>query len=184
MSTLPTPRRPGRLIPWLAHHVPYLLIVAGVSFFIPLEGAIGWGAGLLGAFAFGLAIGAQAAHAYNYLCLRCAQATPLDGQAEATRRQRALAALHWLKDGRRGLAIGWVTTGMFFAPALVGLTFGKVPGLWIASLTAFAYWIVESFLYLRHLPVEPWCPQCHWDDGGDEEESPIIPDPGAPEGVR
>ena len=29
----------------------------------------------------------------------------------------------------------------------------------------------------QHRKLQPWCPYCRWDEGGDEEVSPDVPDP-------
>ncbi len=33
---------------------------------------------------------------------------------------------------------------------------------------------VEAYVLSVHRPLQPWCPQCHWDDGDDKED---VPDP-------
>jgi hypothetical protein len=180
-----TPRRPGRVIPWLAHHDPALMIVSGVILFLPLgDDLIGSITVYVGAAVFALAVSASVVHSYSYLCLRCAEKTPLDGVAEAQRRHRSITVLHAISEGRRGRVIAWASLALFFFNGLLKLFIDPRPWGSIFPMLAYAFWTAHSFLYLRHLPVQPWCPHCHWDDGGDEEESPIIPDPVAPEGVH
>jgi hypothetical protein len=37
-----------------------------------------------------------------------------------------------------------------------------------------------AYVMSIHRPLQPWCPQCHWDDGGDEEPAPEpVPPSGA-----
>lgn len=180
------PRREPRLTPLLAHWSPTLFGITAILALVSPWGTgpiswmimIAWGGVYLATMI------ADAKHAYRYLCPRCAASTPLDGPAEAQRRHRSLNLLHAIAD-RPWLAatIGLSALVTIIAPAPLTLVFGPSPWYVLCTAVPLAWWGVQSFLTLRHRPVQPWCPKCHWDDGGGEE-APVAPEPVAPEGVR
>lgn len=114
------------------------------------------------------------------LCEPCGTKIPLDGQAAAAGRRRTLRAVHWLSR-RHGfsmprlrlsfqanrntlLILAWVA-GSYFLPT----------GPWwgvLGAIVVDTYFCSTIPLYRIHQRLQPWCPQCHWGDGGDEEISP------------
>lgn len=102
------------------------------------------------------------------LCERCAAKTPLDPQTTVQRRARWLRLFHFVNS----------------VPMLTALIVLYVAGIlllpsnfdtYLAQAPLYLFWAVGAAANLIHRPLEPWCPQCHWGDGGDEEEVPAPP---------
>jgi hypothetical protein len=103
------------------------------------------------------------------LCERCIAATPLDPQASVDRWLRFLRMEH--------------ETGRWF------LVMAAVFGLdvwvdswhhWLGDVTDFMLMAVLATVYAAeyiHRRLYPWCPFCHWGDGGDHEAAPDVPAP-------
>jgi hypothetical protein len=107
------------------------------------------------------------------LCPFCAAATPLNGPGKAQGRAKTLRYAHWMTGGQYMIiyiAVGTMALVLFFV-------FIMTLGAGRADL-AVDWWLVESSIEMYVLSVhgslQPWCPQCHWDDGGDHEPSPAI----------
>jgi uncharacterized membrane protein YfcA len=112
------------------------------------------------------------------LCLRDGDRTPLDPQAEVTRWRRRLRVRHNpLILYASGVAVlGWALVQPYLlwgAPmpvrlaASAGAAVVCVGTVWLTVLAP-----------ATHRRLRPWCPQCHWDGGGEEEPSPVpTPDP-------
>jgi hypothetical protein len=104
------------------------------------------------------------------LCERCAARSPLNGQACAEARARALRWAHlYYGSSRFNLAV-WGGWGLLLA--IVALTHppqvlqGTPFYLLVANLA------VSLYLDAVHRRLYPWCPYCHWRGGGDHEEVP------------
>lgn len=101
-------------------------------------------------------------------CLVCAARLPLDPQA-ATERARPLLRLHhrsepWL--GYRPMLA--YMAGVFLLPP------GWPLNIWmIVAMSALLGVLVAA---TRHEKLQPWCPWCRRDDGGEDERMPE-PDP-------
>lgn len=180
------PRREPWIVPLLAHWSPAMFVATAVLALVPWgTGPTSWLIVTVWNGAYLATMIAEAIHNYRYLCHRCAASTPLDGAAEAQRRHRSLNFLHAIADRRwlsMTLGIGFLV--MIISPAPLVLVFGPQPWYVVCTALPLAWFGIQSFLLLRHRPVQPWCPKCHWDDGGDDEESPIVPEPVAPSGDR
>jgi hypothetical protein len=100
------------------------------------------------------------------LCYRCAAATPLDGKTEADRQARWLRFFHWWSTHRYWYLVFWGITG--------AVAFSTGLGTW-AFYPFYLFWAAISFSALRHRPLEPWCPQCNWGEGGEGEGVPVPP---------
>lgn len=107
-------------------------------------------------------------HLRRRLCLRCARATPLDPQAAVAKKMRWLRLYHYTTERP------WLWAGTLIVLVAPIYVFGLK---WLSPLV----WIPAVGLPVLawvHMPLQPWCPFCHWDDGGDEEPSPEpTPDP-------
>lgn len=110
------------------------------------------------------------------LCERCIAAAPLAPQRAVDRWRRALWSYHQ----------GWATVTMvavFCSAASIALFYGLAahphPPAWALAYHGCAMVAAAVFLVVLHLHsrLHPWCPFCRWDDGGDEEVSPDVPDP-------
>lgn len=93
---------------------------------------------------------------------------PLDGHAAAEKHATWLRAHHWCIAPVALLA--WL--------GLLWLDITGPEG--IAHYPLYLLWIVTSAAYLKHRPLELWCPQCRdRDDGddGDDKTPDLTPDP-------
>lgn len=110
-----------------------------------------------------------AVHAhFGRMCEQCAADVPSDPQAAIERRRWVLRATHRIFDSSRALLLfsaawigSWFATTYLIAPIVGDIT-------WAAGM------LVLPVLAALHNPLQPWCPQCRWGDGGDEE---VAPDP-------
>lgn len=106
------------------------------------------------------------------LCEKCIEHMPLDGAEQAQKRQGALKTMHVLWQGR-GQNMVWFLIGVVllatagaFAPA--GVLRHMADSVMMLPLVAL-------FIgYHVHERLQPWCPFCHWGNGGEEEPSPEI----------
>lgn len=170
------PRRDNRLFMWAGHYSIWLLAPAVAAFF---AGYLSSGNGRH-ATAVSYATSAvwvawilssvldQGYHDAR-LCERCIAATPLDPQAAVTRWR---PALRWRHSKFMLLAMLWAIVIFFTNTIQDGVSW------WRFLLTAAAIGALCSSTFSEwvHRRLYPWCPFCHWGDGGDPEASPE-PDP-------
>jgi hypothetical protein len=163
----------------------YLLPVLNSAFLFRKDGPTPWWtavfvAGLV-AIVLNLLVSLAALVHDRSLCLLDVQQAPLlDPQGAATRYRRRLR----LRHSRRAMVLSlvpmlWVilqpSLGPFL-PSWARLALIPVAGAIIAWTIYLSVVCVST-----HRRLEPWCPYCHWGDGGDEEVAPQ-PDP-APSGT-
>jgi hypothetical protein len=106
-------------------------------------------------------------HVYA-LCPVCARKIPLDPKEAVARKGRSLRAFHWLAD-KHHRALNHTLLALLicsFFPYVGGV-------MWSLLMLGMA---AVTYLSNDHLPLQPWCPQCDWDDGGGKERVPR-PDP-------
>lgn len=174
MTVAEGPRPDSRLLMWLGHYgiwviIPLVALTLVNDAFRQAIGALDWIAG--GAWVLFIAA-AVIDHGYHEerLCERCVAATPLDPQAAVQRWMTALR-LHHSRWRLWGMA---VLLGVILAVTLV---FGKATWTyWLDALFAL-YVVLFTAADWEHRRLYPWCPFCHWDDGGAKEPSPDVPAP-------
>jgi hypothetical protein len=169
---------PGRsdspLFMWLGHYGTYIMFAClAVMAAADLAGNPAF---LTWSVAFAIAVWAAAFftdHAYHQerLCERCIAATPLDPAAAVARWD---VALRWRHARRAGivvlvLVIAWFTAGSFLVPYRSGWT----RALDVLALLVLGASYAADYLHRRFYP---WCPYCRWDEGGDEEAVPVLPE--------
>lgn len=116
------------------------------------------------------------------LCEACAELTPLNGPLYAERKNRRLRLWDWRRRRRNALATLAVTLvatlctvlGSFHIEPTARDIANLVSGLLLLAL-------VPSGIYYNvacdsHRVLQPWCPLCHWGDGGGRFREPS-PDP-------
>jgi hypothetical protein len=180
--SLPGDNRRNRVLLWMAHQATWIY---GATFLLSVAADVHPAPILLILALIGLValIGLYLIRRYHgmTLCPLCATATPLDGPGQAQRRARSLRCAHWMWSRRyqRVYDVAMLAAiGLFFVltdVCHVGRRAGVSIDLWIAVGAA------EAWVMSVHRPLQPWCPQCHWDEGGDEE---LIPDPVPPAGAE
>jgi len=172
MPGIAVPERPAM---WLGHYSLQLLWLA-VAVTVA-DDATGQTSSVLewaGVAAFTLWIVASMADGGVHrerLCERCVAATPLDPQASVGRWRRALRLHHSRK------ATG-VMCGAVLAVSIAADSFRHKPA-WALAASALV-WVALGALNvipLQHRRLYPWCPFCHWGDGGEGEVSPDVPAP-------
>lgn len=105
------------------------------------------------------------------LCERCIAATPLNPEAAAERWDRCLQLEH---SGFRMSLVLFTVVGL---------------NLWIQTYHDWIGYLTDALVLMSivvvygaeyaHRRLYPWCPYCHWRDGGDPEYVPEHdPDPG------
>lgn len=105
------------------------------------------------------------------LCERCISEAPtLNPQGAVERWKRMLWAFHQKRANiiLLGIVLAWI----------IGSTQFRHEPLWARGLDA-AGMVVLGYSYVRdrvHRRLYPWCPYCHWGDGGDEEVAPVAPE--------
>lgn len=116
------------------------------------------------------------------LCPRCAEAVPLDGARQAHDRAAVLRWTHGLCPGYSPWRY-WVDIALTVVVGAVMVL--PVPPLvaGFAGVVVFGTRPVDAYLTRAHDPLQPWCPQCHWDDDGDDEGDTDVPDPVPPSGA-
>jgi hypothetical protein len=171
--------RPNNRATFLAHYplqVAVVLIALDVGARFPMTlSAVPW---VLAAVVFALFVAflySQFRHQQAGLCEQCAKDTPLDPQKAVNQRMRWLKLTHKLFDTKWRRVVGLLPLGI----ALAGwVTIGWFHLGWITAPLFWAAMLGPAVLVRIHNPLQPWCPFCHWDDGGDEEPSPEpTPDP-------
>jgi hypothetical protein len=124
-------------------------------------------------------------HANHYhglaLCPLCAAATPLDGPQTAQDRAATLRQAHRVYSVAYGVVEVVLGVAAIVAMVVLSMTPGT-PNLITAIPVDVLFGIaaIEAYVLSVHRPLQPWCPQCHWDDGGHEEH---VPDPVPPSGA-
>jgi cytochrome c oxidase subunit IV len=180
MTTASSPFAQGRnprfdrLATRLAHWTWALFLLAAPSHLIALlvVDTIGtWPtillSALLSAGLIGTAFTVIGWHVYA-LCPVCARKTPLDPQAAITEKRRPLRTYHWLGD-QHDKALNRSVIALLILSFIPYVQFVTWP-LLMATMA------VTVYLDNIHMPLQPWCPQCDWDDEGDTERVPE-PDP-------
>lgn len=166
-----------RRVAWVAHNEAVLLVISAVLLVGPEYWSVSIAQMLFtdaGIVVFAVTFAASVHHAQRFLCPRCAASTPLDGEGAAATHATALRRFHYLVDHYR--AAMWATGSLVVTAAVLSDTVGPLLD-WIPQTLLFTFLTVRSVLMLRHRPLQPWCPQCRWDDGGRDEDAPIWPQP-------
>lgn len=108
------------------------------------------------------------------LCVTCGAMTPLDGAAEAAKRDHLLRRWHrkWFAlPGIAAVVVGVLLVLLFDLPGLV---------MDLGVSTCLTYTALAQRAAIVHRVLYPWCPYCRrrrrWEDGGDHEPTPD-PDP-------
>lgn len=176
MTTQDKPGRGDRrAIMWLGHYSVFVLW-GGIALFIAND-AVGqpsarpwfWIVTVVSV----VWIGSLFADGYHEdrLCERCIAASPLDPAAAV---QRWRPALWWTHQKRLSLIVMLAALSVFVCNALF-----HHPPWWLSALSILAFLVlgISFAVTYQHRRLYPWCPYCHWDDGGDEEISPGVPAP-------
>ncbi|MGH3697147.1 MAG: hypothetical protein ACRDRX_24725 [Pseudonocardiaceae bacterium] len=172
MTTAPAPKEINgfrRVAMGLAHTQPAVLVAGIITQTVAaVAHSPAWTAvSVIVTIAVGVTIGAEYFHS-SRLCPRCAAHLPLDGHTAADKHATWLRAHHW------------ATTPVALL-AWLGLLWLDITGPdGIAHYPLYLLWIFTSAAYLKHRPLELWCPQCNdWDDGdgGDDKTPDPTPDP-------
>ncbi|GAA1616717.1 hypothetical protein GCM10009789_83420 [Kribbella sancticallisti] len=163
--------------PWIGHHASRILLTAFAAqvAYTAAELLVG----LPSRLAFGLELGwtttvlhaglALLLHARGPLCERCIAEMPLDGSARAERYRRNLTTVHWIRTHRWGwIGIAAATIGLLGLARHAGLISEQIEALLYAGPVM---WVVLSLA--RHSQLQPWCPQCRGNGGGDYNDHPI-----------
>jgi hypothetical protein len=102
----------------------------------------------------------------NALCGICAAMTPLDGDAAARKQAIQLRLFHkarLIASIVLAVLTGIVVADWLFLPHIIGQLAFDLSFLEIAA---------SAHVDITHRLLEPWCPYCHWDEGGDHEPAP------------
>lgn len=168
--------RADRLAMWAGHsHNKIFIVVA--SFLVvgdvlgnPQSGVLYW-VTLPVLIAWGYSLWAAMVPHRKQLCERCISAAPLDPQAQVKRWDKALRLSH----GKR-LIIG---IGVIVAVKVLVLDHLFGTGTWAYAMDGTVLFTlgVTGAAQDLHRKLQPWCPYCHWDDGGKAEIVPQVPDP-------
>jgi hypothetical protein len=169
MSSEFASERPATQFLWrLAHIAPIGYLVTSVMFIVidlTLSRPFGlWVGGTIVALAIPMLL-AHTRHE-NTLCGTCAAMTPLDGSAAARKHAIQLHLFHkarFIASIVQGLLTAVVVANWFFMPDIVGRLAFNLSFLEIA---------VAMHVEITHRLLEPWCPYCDWDEGGDHEPAP------------
>jgi hypothetical protein len=164
------PRREHRLLKLIGHYGYLGLAVLVVTSVADNATAhhirpLGWAASVSwGLWAAGMMLDARFHR--SHLCERCVAETPLDWQRAVDRWDRAL----WLHH-----AAGWqVLVLLPLGGTYFWVMFTQRPGPLIYVLGGVLIVVIGiiSGVDYKHRRLYPWCPYCHWGDGGDPEPSP------------
>ncbi|WP_375482096.1 hypothetical protein [uncultured Jatrophihabitans sp.] len=161
----------SRLAASLGHHASELLIVSiGAAIVLglrPLPGLLGLTVPIA---LFGFVIASfllMRAHDRR-LCEACMKAMPLNAAQEATRYQRRFWTAHTGSEPRFLLPYLAVLIGSNFATSTPGRVF------WVVMQLSMIYLILAQSTHRR---LQPWCPWCRGDGGGEDvdETPPVLP---------
>ncbi|NUQ98296.1 MAG: hypothetical protein HOY79_17690 [Streptomyces sp.] len=163
----PEPHRRRRVANWIGHRWMLLFVVL-LCVAAPMDLFGRHGVAIITVkFLWSAAIATVMVLGINYdqnLCEPCIAAMPLDGSAEAERRQRRLHITHL----GRGFAGPVVYIAFLLLPTL--LPAGPIRfGGDVVALAPAAYWWLALYTHRR---LAPWCPWCHWGGGGDGVHEP------------
>jgi hypothetical protein len=173
MTTMSEPSdRYRRIATTIAHHQAAALALAVITdTTLAITGywhtLPGYFLSLIAALGVMVAMLAETRHARS-LCERCAAKTPLDAEAAVAQRRWWLWTFHVTNSVPVLVALCLVYGVAIFLPVPK-----SVPGF-LGMTPLFVFWAIAAAANLVHRPLEPWCPQCNWGDGGDEEQ---VPDP-------
>lgn len=165
---------PSRLVRIYIHHsipIHMLGIAAAIATYVP-NPWISWGA-LAVAFSIWWSAEAMIKRHYRGICETCLDQIPDRGSEEAEQRDRTLRATHFLVNHEKWF--GWGPAIVLVVAVVLTLTL-KVQGLTLAYVLptiGINGWAIR--LMVHHGRLQPWCPYCRTDGGGDEVE--CVPDP-------
>jgi hypothetical protein len=100
------------------------------------------------------------------LCERCMSSMPLNPSLVAARYRRRFATTHLGSNKPLMIAYLLVLVGSAFLPGRTGTW------IWAAVQTTMIYLILSS---VTHRRLQPWCPKCQGEGGG--ESTSLTPDP-------
>ena len=114
-------------------------------------------------------------HDYS-ICSTCVAHTPLDPQAKVSKpfTKFRLRMEHIFNEGYSGTAISLITFPLFIWSLFLDRTGLLYKIIWTFLLVTF---MVSLLANTAHRILLPWCPFCHWGGQGEDEESPVLPDP-------
>jgi hypothetical protein len=167
--------RDGAAALWLGHYSDPLLwtaIAVSIGDYATRERY--WPVLAAAVVVWAVAVTAQVADVRRHreaLCERCIAVVPLDPQAAVARWKGVLRAHH-----ARVAMVAMMATVVAWDGAFAAF---RHPPWWayaVAVLAAVALG-VSTLVTWQHRRLYPWCPFCHWDDGGDHEPSPDVPAP-------
>lgn len=169
---------PGRILMFAGHYSPWALAVSVVFSAASdltrfASGPLNWISTIAGGWWIA-SLYADGRHHNENLCTRCARVIPLDPEAEV-RRWRLLLRAHHSKVLSLVLMISiasWVVIGI--------MVWRYQDWGWPGYLLDTAVLLAASAFWagiFKHRRLEPWCPFCHWDDGGSKEAAEPEPDP-------
>ena len=169
-------RGDSRTLMWLGHHSIHIMLVyaplavaanlAQWAVFVALPAAAA-----VAAVAWLVSLMAQGNYHDERLCEKCIHATPLDTQKAVSRWKPALKISHMHKVG----LVFFLLVSVFF---VISIFYSPKPTPWwiiVINLATIAGIVVYFGAQHVHRKLYPWCPYCHWGDGGDEEISPDLP---------
>lgn len=111
------------------------------------------------------------------LCERCIREAPvLDPQSAVIRWHRVLRLFHrlWLSAALMGASVVLDVTlpGVYAADRRIGNGWLWQQGPNVLMLIGLLYFVGLAW---QHRRLQPWCPYCGWDEGGDAENVPPVP---------
>lgn len=179
--SIPADSKRNRFLLWASHQAMWIfataIVVNVLADFFPVATLHVIGIASIASVFMGL----YAMHYHGTtLCPLCGAATPLNGPEKALKRARALQWFHHVHSTRYALLtalVGAMGLGLYFFLGAVAHA-GTLAGLPLNML--FVVSLAQVYFRSVHEPLEPWCPQCHWGNGGDKEPSP---DPVPPSGA-
>ena len=156
----------------VGHYAPWIMVVLvgalTVTTAVPaVSAAVPWFASLA-LIPLVLYVGVSIIVHNRQLCERCIAALPLDASAAAGRYGRRFRVAHLFQT-------------RFFAACYLAVVAGSFV-LYSDPVGRFGTALVESslvyllFVYVTHQRLQPWCPYCRH-GGGDDETTPVTPDP-------
>jgi hypothetical protein len=153
------------------HFAPELLIVSIIGLILfrirpPADPAASLGASLA-LVAFVLTTWVQMRKHDRSLCENCVSSMPLNPSAAAERYKSRFWLAHNGAQPRYAIPYLVVLISSNFATGSVGLLF------WTLMQSSMIFLILS---YSTHRRLQPWCPWCS-EDGGGEDDVPVGPDP-------
>lgn len=171
---MPADSARSRVTLWLAHQTPWIwiaVILADIPCIVLRRGVVTTTLTILIVIVLGVTMYALRRH-MRVMCTRCADAVALDGAQKARDRAALLRLDHrvFLTENRRSRRIRELV------PLIVCAALNMVPVLRamteVLILVLIAISCAQTYLMFVHCPLQPWCPQCHWDDGRRPRGSP------------